>query len=262
VKFFQSLFQTSASQAATIVGVAATVISVVISISQCHRDEIGANAKIELERQKQKHEIRGKYLDLALAEKSDAYEKGRVLRFLKLIDDDSTIKNWATSELGLIEQYKLVDKKSDDKFASLTRVEDSIRSVAKSNSKFAFQLKDLQDKRRDLKKDLDSLRYVLDRTAKEASIVSKPHGFKFEDIKFVDIPIGPNCNLKSILSSSGKNEDNMVCYDSYANQSVDSVKYENKKWFWVPSGRIKWDKAWDKEWKHEVKARVCQCEEE
>jgi hypothetical protein len=244
-----------------IVGIAATAVSMIFSAGGFLVECQSSKNKLALENQRQKHEIRVKYLDLALAEKSEAFEKGRILRFLKLIDDDTTIQKWADSELKIVDENKAATKAAKDSLITFVALGDSIKKLSKNASKFQLQISDLQKRREEVKAEVERLKGIMERTAKEAGIARTSHGFKIEDIQFSDLPIGPNCNLSTIRSTTNVHADNITCLDSYGNQAMDSVLFQKKMWQWVPARRIKWDKVWDKAWTKDVLVRKCECQE-
>lgn len=129
-------------------GIASLIVTTIFSVSNCMQQAAKNAADLELERTKQTHEIRTKYLELALTERSESYEKERVLRFLKRLRDDTTISQWAADEL--------------DTIALARQVRDTIRSVATelakknpsipSNSQTLARLNQLSEKLADLEK--------------------------------------------------------------------------------------------------------------
>jgi hypothetical protein len=239
-------------RASTIIGIFATIVSVVVSLFQCQR-----------ENSRQKHEIRAKYLDLALSENGTAYEKGRILRFIKRIDDDKDLSKWATDELDTIQVNKRAEEGKLVVAQSLAALKDSMHiAISDSSKQLASLIQKYEKKQSRLFGELDSLQLIINRTAKEAAISGRPHGFKTTDIDFVDIPIGPNCNVKTVRSFEGNLKYDSDCLDSYGKQKFDSVSYIDKKWKWIAYKVEKWDKKWDKQWELQRVKIPCECNAE
>lgn len=111
-------------KATALVSLVATAITIGISVSNHQQTVVKARASLALEQSQQKHEIRLKYLDLALTQKLEAGDKQKIMRFLRQIDDDTTIQAWANQELALVDSFQA----NKDSLYKLAAQLDSLKS--------------------------------------------------------------------------------------------------------------------------------------
>ncbi len=111
-------------KATALVSLVATAITVGLGISNHQQTLVKARASLALEQSQQKHEIRLKYLDLALTQKLEVGDKQKIMRFLRQIDDDTTIQAWANQELALVDSFQA----NKDSLYKLVARLDSLRS--------------------------------------------------------------------------------------------------------------------------------------
>lgn len=146
-------------KASLILGVFGLIVTVIFSISNC-----------ALEKSRQSHEIRIKYLDLALAERKDPYEKERVLRFLVDEQDDIAIKKWAQSGLDIIQKAKEAEKNKEYLELKANRQRDSI--LIAREKKLEAKAKDFEKQRKQTLQKVDSVKREIRRLEKSVSVVS------------------------------------------------------------------------------------------
>jgi hypothetical protein len=78
-----------------VLGIFSLLVSSIFSINSC-----------TIEEKRQRHEIRIKYLDIALVERQDVYEKESILELLTKLDDDKILQGWAKDRLKTIAEIK------------------------------------------------------------------------------------------------------------------------------------------------------------